>query len=503
MDVPIDVRRLNPWWDDPAAVDGDEDIARWMPTKYTPDTLDDVAHESDGAVYVLRGMRLVGKTTLIKIMIKRLLENGVPPLHILYYESDQPERIQEAADYHARMANGSPAAGRRYLFLDGAASIPKWTERIGDVLRAARDSIVTVSGYANEIGYADEAGMRIPDFRRIVSPPAGSRKGVHARLGVRRGRDVVLTPMSFFESAVRIDKEIGEFARSTSMFSPQGRRDIFGKLIRHEIDGRLEELAGYKRQLDRALDVYLSTGGMPHAIAGYIRKGLSWDPLYETHLDRMREAWDVPRRDPDLFVRFGRWMASYEDNLVSWDKLAKGTGITPPQMVLNYANLLERLFVLHILYRHKDGQPDTSAAKKIFFTDPAYLHMFRYSADPWSLPAPLYVPDHRDKVLEGVVATHLMRLARFMTGGEGFDPRRSIFYWTDKKSRPVDFVLDLGGDVRVPMKVQTGHVSRRDMSALTRFLNQTEYGGLLLGMGDLGEQRDYLTVPASVFLMLA
>ena len=129
--------------------------------------------------------------------------------------------------------------------------------------------------------------------------------------------------------------------------------------------------------------------------------------------------------------------------------------------------------------------------------------MFRYSADPWSLPAPLYVPDHRDKVLEGVVATHLMRLARSMTGGEGFDPRRSIFYWTDKKSRPVDFVLDLGGDVRVPMKVQTGHVSRRDMSALTRFLNQTEYGGLLLGLEDLGEQRDYLTVPASVFLMLA
>ena len=501
MDIPADVRRLNPWWDDPAAIDDDKHVADWSRMEYTPDVLEDVMRDPGGGVYVLRGMRWAGKTTLIKVMIKRLLERGVQPLHILYYSSDKPEEVWKAADYYTGMING-PASAHRYMFLDGAASVPGWTKRIGDILKVAQDSTVTVSGYADEPNDTDEIGSRVPDFRRVGSTPA--RKSVQALFGTRRGRDITLTPMSFFESATRIDKEIGEFAQGTDMFSAQSRRDIFNKLIRHEIDTRLEEMAGYKSRLDKALDLYLATGGMPHAIYGYIHRGLSWDPLYEKHRDALYEVWaQIPRKDPDLFMQFGCWLAEQEGNLFSWDRLSKGTGINPPQMALNYANLLEQLFVLHILYRHKDGQPDTSAAKKIFFADPAYLHMSRHMANPQALPAPLYVPDHRDKVLEGVVATHLMRLARLVTGDDMLDTRRSVFYWTDKKSRPVDFVLDLGGDVRVPLKMHTGRVTRRDMSALTRFLNQTRYSGLLLGQGELSIHRDYIIVPASVFLMLA
>lgn len=492
---------MNPWWDDPAAVNNDDHIAMWGPMGYTPGVLDEVMGNSGSGVYVLRGMRRVGKTTLMKVTIKRLLDNGVQPRRIMYYDSGVPEKTREAVDYHASVANDS-VTGHRYLFLDGAASMPKWVEHIGDMLKAARDSVIVVSGYADEMVDTIDVGSRIPDFRRIGSGPV--RKSMPERFGVQRGNDITLMPMSFLESATRMDPEIGELVRNNDTFSPQSRQEIFGKLIRHEVDGRLEELTGYKSRLDKVLDTYLATGGMPHAVYEYMRRGLSWDPVYEKHRDALSEAWaKIPRRDPDLFVRFGCWLAGYDESLVSWDKLARGTGITPPQMVLNYANLLERLFVLHILYRHRNGRPDTSSAKKIFFTDPTYLHMFRYLSDPRALPAPLYVPDNRDKVLAGVVATHLIRLARSAIAGGDFDPRRSVFYWMDKKSRPVDFVMDLGRDIRVPLKVQMGHVNRRDMAALTRFLNQTDYSGLLLGQGDLDVHRDYIIVPASVFLMLA
>lgn len=500
MDIPAEVRQMNPWWDDPAAVDSDDHITAWNPMGYTPDVLDEAVGNSGSGVYVLRGMRRVGKTTLMKVTIKRLLENGVQPRRIMYYDSGVPEKTREAVDYHAGVAND--AAAPRYLFLDGAASMPKWIEYVNDMLKAAENSVIVVSGYADEMVDAIDIGSRIPDFRRIGSGPA--RKSITERFGVSRGNDTTLMPMSFRESATRMDPEIGGLVRNNDTFSPQSRQEIFGKLIRHEVDERLEELAGYKSRLDKALDTYLATGGMPHAVYEYVRRGLSWDPVYEKHKDALSEAWaNIPRRDPDLFVKFGCWLAGYDESLVSWDKLARGTGITPPQMVLNYANLLERLFVLHILYRHRNGRPDTSSAKKIFFTDPTYLHMFRHLSDPRALPAPLYVPDNRDKVLSGVVATHLIRLARSAITGAGFDPRRSVFYWMDKKSRPVDFVMDLGGDIRVPLKVQMGHVNRRDMAALTRFLNQTDYSGLLLGQGNIDVHRDYVVVPASVFLMLA
>ena len=501
MDIPTEVRRLNPWWDDPSAVDNDEYITEWAPMGYTPGALGGVMGNSGSGVYVLRGMRRVGKTTLMKVTIKRLLESGVQPRRILYYDSGVPEKVREAVDYHTDVITDS-VTGHHYLFLDGAASMPKWAEHVGDMLKVARDPVIVVSGYADEMVNAADVGSRIPDFRRIGPVPA--RESIPERLDVQRGDETTLMPMSFREAATRIDPEIGELVRNNDTFSPLSRQEIFGNLIAHEMDERLEELSGYKSRLDKVLDTYLATGGMPHAVYEYMRRGLSWDPVYDKHIDALSEAWgNIPRRDPDLFVRFGCWLAGYDESLVSWDKLARGTGITPPQMVLNYANLLERFFVLHILYRHRNGRPDTGSAKKIFFTDPTYLHMFRYLSDPQALPAPLYVPDNRDKVLSGVVATHLIRLARAAIARDDFDPRRSVFYWMDKKSRPVDFVMDLGDDIRVPLKVQMGHVNRRDMAALTRFLNQTDYGGLLLGQGDLDVHRDYIVVPASIFLMLA
>lgn len=502
VDVSAKIRQMNPWWEDSAAVDADEHIARWLPMSYTPDALADSGWEDGGTACVLRGMRQVGKTTLMKTMIRKLLKGGTHPMRILYCDSADPESVREAVDRHHNLMNGSAVAGHRYLFLDGAASAPKWADGVADALKAARDASIVISGYVKEMGDAEEVNSRVPDFRRIRTRP-NDAPTVPERLGIKSGGDATLTPMSFFKAAVRISPEIGEFAEGNGMFSPQGRRDVFDRLVRHEIDGRLEELCGYKRQLDRALDVYLATGGMPHAIDGYMRRGLSWDPEYQRHLDAMTQTWAALGRKPHLCAEFGRWLAAYEKNLVSLDKIAKGTGIMPPQMALNYANLLERLFLLHILYRYKNGRPDTSAAKKIIFADPSYLHAFRYSADPRALPAPLYVPDHRDGILEGVVATHLLRLARRMRPERAFEPRRSVFYWTDKKSRLVDFVLDLGENEMVPIKVKTGHVSRRDMSALTRFLKYTRCNGLLLGLGDLDAQRDYLTVPVSAFLMLA
>lgn len=492
MDIPVDIRQFNTWWDDPKALD--QDISKWNFLGYMPDILSEIPNTTDGtALYVLRGMRLVGKTSLMKLMIKELLDDGVPPKNILYYESDQLSAALAVVDYH--MAD-TTASGRRYLFLDGVASAPRWAKHMGSVLKSVPESTVVVSGYVDDVDGID-ATSRVPDFRRISNPEDTNNATQDGF-----GHNVLMTPMSFYEAAIRMSPKINELAKNTDTFLPQNKLDIFNKLIHHEYDQRLEELADHTQSLNSVLDAYLATGGMPHAVAGYVRRGLSWDPLYAEHLDVLRKAWDVPRRNPDLFLRVGCWLANHDQNMISWDKLARGTGIVPPQLALSYAGLLERLFVLHILYRYKDGRPDTSAAKKIFFADPAYLHTFRYATDPMSPPAPLYVYEHRDHLLDGVVATHLMRLASLVLGDRYTDPRHSVFYWTDKKSRPVDFVLDLGGDVRVPVKVQTHHVSRRDMSALTLFLNQTKYGGLHLSRDELRVQRDYITIPASVFLML-
>lgn len=500
MNESAEIQQMNPWWDNSDTIDTDEYVQSWLPMSYMPDVFESIYREVDAGVYVLRGMRQVGKTTLMKITIRNLLRSGINPLCILYYRSTDPEDIRNAIHYHRNILNSSAATGHRYLFLDGVASIPKWSKSMMDVLKSARDASVVISGYIGEMNGTDVDGC-VPDFRRIQTP-SNNNPTVPEMFGVQNGGDVTLKSMSFLEAAVWISPQIGEFIEGNGIFSPQCRREIFDNLIQHKIDSRLEEIYNHKKELNRVLDVYMATGGMPHAIDGYAHRGLSWDPQYQTYLDSITEAWTVLGRNPSMCVKFGRWLAGHENNLVSWDKIARGTCIMPPQAVLNCANLLERLFMLNILYRYKDGQPDTKAAKKIFFTDPVHLHMFRHSADPMAMPSPLYVPENRKKVLEGVVASHLLRLVRQMRPTRTPKPHSSVFYWTDKKSRMVDFVVDLGSNEIVPIMIMDGTVRRRDMSALTRFLTHTECRGLLLGRNDMEYNRDYLTVPVSVFLML-
>ena len=73
----------NPWWSDPVRIDSDKDIKavekasiKWRQGRVVHFDL-----EKD-AIYTLRGPRQVGKTTLIKKMIRNLLKNGVEPQSI-------------------------------------------------------------------------------------------------------------------------------------------------------------------------------------------------------------------------------------------------------------------------------------------------------------------------------------------------------------------------------------------------------------------------------------
>jgi len=70
----------NPWWSDPARIDSDKDIkaVESSSIKWRQEKIVHFALEKD-AIYTLRGPRQVGKTTLLKKMIKNLLKNGVKP----------------------------------------------------------------------------------------------------------------------------------------------------------------------------------------------------------------------------------------------------------------------------------------------------------------------------------------------------------------------------------------------------------------------------------------
>src|SRR5713101_8056185 len=87
----------NPWWLEKKAIDDDTGIVDWEASrfKWTPRLGERFQWDLD-VIYVLRGPRQVGKTTLMKLKIRDLIESGVEARHIFYWPCDLvegPERL--------------------------------------------------------------------------------------------------------------------------------------------------------------------------------------------------------------------------------------------------------------------------------------------------------------------------------------------------------------------------------------------------------------------------
>lgn len=159
------------------------------------------------------------------------------------------------------------------------------------------------------------------------------------------------------------------------------------------------------------------------------------------------------------------------------------------------------------IWRKEKGAKDQEG-KKIYFNDPFYLHMFRAwhsSRDPFEISMEFTKDDNRGKMVEGIVANHLIRLAfALVENKQLFDYNNNVFFWSGEKDKEVDFVLYVDGTVEVPIEVKYRQkIDNSELEGIVSFQKKTGIkDGLVLSKHELREESDYLIVPASVFLML-
>src|SRR3989338_10848211 len=110
MDL-LDIRKQNPWWENPNRIQSDPRIKDFLAAQvqWTP-RLKKYIYLDKNAVYSIRGPRQVGKTTLIKIIIKELLEKN-ESINIMYFACDLLKDYQALNDlldtYHTWIRNQS------------------------------------------------------------------------------------------------------------------------------------------------------------------------------------------------------------------------------------------------------------------------------------------------------------------------------------------------------------------------------------------------------------
>lgn len=77
------IEHFNPWWKGREGIEEDEDYRKWIGSevRWVPEVIKKISLEPF-SLNIIFGPRQVGKTTLLKLIVKKLLDEGKNPRSI-------------------------------------------------------------------------------------------------------------------------------------------------------------------------------------------------------------------------------------------------------------------------------------------------------------------------------------------------------------------------------------------------------------------------------------
>lgn len=398
----MNLKTLNPWWDHEKAIEHDRHLRELQSSRYVhlPPLLD---HEfKKGNLYIIRGPRQIGKTTFLKMLIRKLLEN-TPGESIFYWSCDNIstkedllELIMEYLEFLKVMARDP-----QYIILDEITGIKDWQKAVKFVIdsgQTAEACFILTGSNAIDLKFGAE---RLP-----------GRRG-------KEGKDLFLLPLTFREYVRSIDPEWYNV---------------------HEKD-RIEELRYQEDRLKVYFERYLITGGIPLVMNEYHNNG--YIPTYIYDLYHSSMVGDVLKegKNEQTMKELMRSILQTYSTPVSWDSLAKRSSVRSHVTIASYIELLADIFVIIDCYFFdmNERRPDYSKNKKLYFYDPFLLRIFEER---------LNIEVDKEKIIEGIVGAHIKY--GNVTG--------EVHYTKFRKE--TDFVID--GSTGIEVKYQN-RISKEDL----------------------------------------
>lgn len=409
----------NPWWTDSQWVHADAHLAALaaQPIRL-PAELPAAINFIESGIHVIRGPRQVGKSTDLKLIAQRALTKGRPPRSVAYLALDLLEGspVSELAETILRTKQLSGFDGASVLLLDEVTSAERWQTAIKTLwddgtLRG--DVVICTGSSASELH--DGAAERLP-----------GRRGA--------GTDHMVLPQSFGAFAGAIDRSIPKSPELTvaELMQPSGRKI-------------LNEALAYGPKFDRALEKFLSFGGLPAAVAeaggGAINPSASLLNVVADSLAKelQRRGASAPAADA-LLSRVARALGSdtnWTDLAREMDvPLGRRSGTSPSHHTLRtYLEAMASAYFLFIVYGWRSNAPtnDLSRNKKIYFADPL-IHSLAVSRTPGT-------PYDVAAAVENAVGMALLR--RYESTRrlpEAFTAPSRLHVWRSANGNEIDFV---------------------------------------------------------------
>lgn len=426
---------------------------------------------------VISGPRRVGKTTLLRHLAPRLIQQAqVAPEMVVYFSLDEPALSGQSFDailgQVVRITEAS-LENPAFVLVDEVAYGEHWDRAL-------------------KISYDDPERYPV----RIV---ATSSSAVEITRGIREsgaGRWVhhFLLPSQFAEQAMIAGR-------------PLGPVDFFGDKMAVSL---AEMLAGIPqgwetpRSLREALDEFSVSGGFPEGAYALGDDGDRSARISE-HYNNLREALvkvtrvDIPQmfrlRYPEKPGELLYLLAQAPCGLLNLDDLARDLGITKPTV----QNLFSYLADAMVVFRLANYTGTVRKARKSFFHDNAVAAALSYGTRETMLAA------GRGWVLENMVGAALYELERQSQFGT------RLFHYKENGGE-VDFVLVEGGAGggesgagQASVAIEVGSSHRHDLSGLRRIVRRyPEFAGnayLVAPGASADHSGDIKTLPLAEFLL--
>ncbi len=423
MVLTTEVTRDNPWWKNRQAIEEDPQLRRLENQPFTHRHELENFNYCQDAVYTLRGPRQVGKTTLLKMIIRYLLKSEsyrIQPRDILYLNvqavdvsthNDLQNLIQEFIEDRRTLETDN----RLYLFLDEVTGITDWGKAIQSLHGRGLTENVFILATGSHALDIKRGGERMPGRRGKIDHP-----------------DWVLLPLSFQDyvkalaeqSTLQIPDKIPEI-------------DLFDIKKTYE---SARELQMYSPPVDNLFQRYLQTGGYPYAISAEIGKDMIPEGVYRQFQHAIREEMRKAGRRETYFRELVAWAVDkHLGKEFSWSTASSDTHIGSKNTARNYLEDGEGVFIWHIMNRVINiGEPTPApkSPKKLYTLDPFCWHSLTTwvegQPDPWSQTLEVLANNNfLGDFVESIVADHLKR--RF--------GHFALYHRSSQGKEEIDFVL--------------------------------------------------------------
>lgn len=452
----INLEILNPWWKGREYIKEDKHIIDLENKKYkwTPELFGKIVLKTNN-IFALRGPRQVGKTTLIKLLIKDILNKRINEKAVFFLNCDELVDFRELSDILRKYLEFSKISdiNEKYIFLDEVSRVKNWQRTIKSLEDSGelKNCCIFITG-SNTL-----------DVKYGIDKLPG-------RTG-KLGKDLLLLPINFSEYIRLIKPEIGKKIKKIENFSLR------------EIKNKINHIKMFNSELKVLFMQYLITGGFPLVINEFFSNKKIPDYVYELYFRWVTGDLVKWGKQEKILIQLLNSVILKQSSLLSWDSLAKEAEIKSHKTVSAYVEDLENMFVLIVLYFLEKNKkiPDYNKNKKIYFFDPFIYHVFNrkiYFKEDEITPS----------LIESAIVSNLARMVYK-------SPSPDIYYWKGKKE--VDVLLKIKNEV-FPLEIKyQNKINREDYKGLHYFKE-----GILITKDTLIMHEKYPAVPAHLLLAL-